>query len=591
MDPISSCLPGRSGIETRPHISVVVVSYNMRREIPRTLYSLSAAYQKNISRTDYEILLVDNGSNQPWTRQDLLDIDAEIEILNIENATPSPVPAANRGIWHARGVLIGVLIDGARLVTPGLLHACRQAARVHPRPIVATVGFHLGFEHQAKGVQRGYNQDVENRLLDSIGWPSDGYRLFETSVFNGSCANGWFLPMAETNALFMPEELWKELGGYDEAFQSPGGGLSNLDMFERALALPDTQLVTVLGEGNFHQVHGGISSNSPTSHWEEWHQEYRRIRNRDYRQPVAHSVFFGSMPPSGLAHAEASVRAARGGCSRDAASDYIELLEAVLLNETNLEPEAAFLEARDAARGTVALDERDLSDIPAGLGDLLAHLKQHRTEGRILDGDLSNVPQGYTMIGRKRMDNLRDCVEQTLQQAVPGDFVECGVWNGGGCILMRGILRARGVTNRKVWVVDSFCGLPAAGPHDEGLDLSRDRFPQLAISVERVKAHFDLFGLLDGQVEFLPGWFSDTLPRAPIERIAVLRLDGDLYSSTMEALTNLYDKVSPGGFIIIDDYGALPQCARAVEEFRAARGVTAPIDPIDATGVFWRKGF
>jgi len=140
-------------------------------------------------------------------------------------------------------------------------------------------------------------------------------------------------------------------------------------------------------------------------------------------------------------------------------------------------------------------------------------------------------------------------------------------------------------------VVDSFCGLPAAGPHDEGLDLSRDRFPQLAISVERVKAHFDLFGLLDGQVEFLPGWFSDTLPRAPIERIAVLRLDGDLYSSTMEALTNLYDKVSPGGFIIIDDYGALPQCARAVEEFRAARGVTAPIDPIDATGVFWRKGF
>lgn len=591
MDRILSRLLRRSSGETKPDISIVVVSHNMRREIPRTLYSLSAAHQRNISRADYEILLVDNGSDQPWTPQDLVDIDAEIEVLNIRNATPSPVPAANRGLRQAQGKLIGVLIDGARLVTPGLLHACRQAARVHPRPIVATLGFHLGFEHQTMGVQRGYNQDVEDRLLDSIGWPADGYRLFEASVFNGSCANGWFSPMAETNALFMPAELWKELGGYDETFQSAGGGLCNLDMFERALALPGTQLVTILGEGNFHQVHGGISSNSPASHWEQWHQEYRRIRNRDYRQPAAHPVFFGSMPPAALAHTEASVRAARGGCARDAAADYMELLKAVLLNETNLELEAAFLRARDAAKGTVAYDERDLIDIPGRLGDLLARLRQHRTVGRVLDGNLSNMPQGYTMIGRKRMDNLQHCVEQTLRHAVPGDFVECGVWKGGACILMRGILRARGVTDRKVWVVDSFCGLPSAGPRDEGLDLSRDKFPQLAISLDRVKAHFDLFGLLDGQVEFLPGWFSDTMPRAPIERIAVLRLDGDLYSSTMDVLTNLYDKVSPGGFIIIDDYGVLPQCAHAVEEFRATRGVTAPIDPIDASGVFWRKGF
>ena len=591
---MNSLLPSvfrRANTGAKPSISVVLVSHNMRRELPRTLHSLSATYQKRISRADYEIILVDNGSDQPWTNQDVADIDADIKILNISSPTPSPVPAVNRGLQAAQGDLVGVLIDGARLVTPGLLQACRHAANTHSRAIIATIGFHLGFEHQSTGVQKGYNQAVEDRLLSSIGWPNDGYRLFEASVFNGSCANGWFAPMAETNALFMRRALWRELGGYDEAFQSAGGGFCNLDMYERAVALPGAQLITVLGEGNFHQVHGGISSNSPTSHWEEWHEEYRHIRKRDYRQPVADAVFYGSFPAASAAHTEASVRAILGNNNRDSSGDYIELLKAVLLNETNIELEAAFLRVRAAARGSVEYDERDLHDVYGRLGELRERLMQCRAEGRLLDSDLSNMPQGYTMIGHKRMDNIQLCVESALRQAVPGDFVECGVWKGGACIFMRGLLRARGVTNRKVWVADSFCGLPAAGPDDDGLDLSGDRFPQLAISLERVKSHFDLFGLLDSQVEFLPGWFSDTLPLAAIGCIAVLRLDGDLYSSTMDVLTNLYDKVSPGGFIIIDDYGVLPQCARAVEEFRSARDITTPIEWIDITGVFWRKSF
>lgn len=568
----------------------MVVSYNMRREILRTVRSLSVPYQRDITRTEYEIILVDNGSQQPWTERDFADPDAGLRIVNLRNATSSPVPAVNRGLREARGKLVGVLIDGARMVTPGLLDACRRAACLYPRPIVATLGFHLGFEHQVVSVPKGYNQEVEDRLLRSIDWPKDGYRLFEISVLNASCAWGWFQPIAESNALFMPAAMWNELGGYDEAFQLAGGGLANLDIYERALALPESQLVMLLGEGNFHQVHGGISSNSPKSGWDLWHEDYKRIRGRDYRVPDAKAVYFGAVEGAGLGHLDYSIRAARHKTG-DTPSPYIELLKKVLLNETNLELELAFLTARDAARRCGTYDESELLDV-SRLGDRLERLRQSRAEGRLLDGNLSNMPQGYTMIGRRRMDNVQFCVESVLNQGIPGDLVECGVWKGGACIFMRGILKAYGIGDRSVWVVDSFCGVPPPAPEtDEGLDLSQSKFPQLAIPLDRVKSYFALFGLLDDQVRFLAGWFSDTLPAAGIERISVLRLDGDLYSSTMDVFRNLYDKVSPGGFIIVNDYGVLPQCARATDEFRAARGITTPIERVDTTGIFWRKEF
>jgi hypothetical protein len=556
----------------------------MRREIPRTLWSLSVPYQRNITRAEYEIIVVDNGSERPWTEQDFADLDARLRIVNLRNATPSPVPAVNRGLREARGKLVGVLIDGARMVTPGLLDACRRAACLYPRPIVATLGFHLGFELQAVSVTKGYTREVEDRLLKSVDWPEDGYRLFEISVLNASSAWGWFRPIAESNALFMPAAMWKELGGYDEAFQIAGGGLANLDLYERALALPNTQLVMLLGEGNFHQVHGGVSSNSPESRWDMWHAEYNRIRGRDYRVPDAKAVYFGPVEGAALGHLDYSIRTARQKTG-DTASAYIELLKKILLNETNLELEAAFFTARDVARGCAP-------DDIAGLDDRLERLRQSRAEGRLLDGDLSNMPQGYTMIGRRRMDNVQFCVESVLNQGIPGDLVECGVWKGGACIFMRGILKAYGTRGRNVWVADSFCGLPPpAAETDQGLDLSRSKFPQLAIPLDQVKSYFELFGLSDEQVRFLAGWFSDTLPGAGIERISVLRLDGDLYSSTMDVFRNLYDKVSPGGYIIVDDYGVLPQCAQATDEFRAARGITTPIERIDFTGVFWRKEF
>jgi O-methyltransferase len=199
--------------------------------------------------------------------------------------------------------------------------------------------------------------------------------------------------------------------------------------------------------------------------------------------------------------------------------------------------------------------------------------------------------EAETMIGMQRLTSLQRCVETILADDVPGDLVECGVWRGGACILMRAVLAAYGDETRCVWLADSFAGVPApdAATYKADKGVRLDRFASiLGVSEAEVRANFQRYGLLDDRVRFLPGWFKDTLPDAPIDRIAVLRLDGDLYESTIQALDALYPRLSPGGFCIIDDY-ALPGCRQAVAEYRAKHGVSAEIVDIDGLGALWRK--
>ncbi len=193
---------------------------------------------------------------------------------------------------------------------------------------------------------------------------------------------------------------------------------------------------------------------------------------------------------------------------------------------------------------------------------------------------------GLTMVGRRRLDNMQTCIESVIANNVPGDIIETGAWRGGVVILARALLKLNGISDRKVWVADSFEGLPRPKSEADGYDFSE--VDLLKVSLEEVKANFDKFGLLDEQVVFLKGWFCDTLPTAPIERLAILRLDGDLYSSTMDSLDNLYDKVSPGGFVIIDDYHGWYSCKAAVSDFIEKKKIAADIQEIDGSGVYWQ---
>jgi hypothetical protein len=196
-----------------------------------------------------------------------------------------------------------------------------------------------------------------------------------------------------------------------------------------------------------------------------------------------------------------------------------------------------------------------------------------------------------TMVGSHRLHNFRKLIERVIRSGVPGDIIETGVWRGGASILARAVLKAWGVTDRRILLADSFQGLPPPDesrcPADQGSDLHT--YEQLAVSLEQVRANFEAFGLLDEQVVFMPGWFRDTMPNTPSSCLAVIRLDGDMYESTIDPLVHLYDRLSPGGWVIVDDYSLFPGCKAAVQDFFAMKKINPRLRPIDKIGVYFRK--
>jgi hypothetical protein len=296
-----------SKVEAKRAVSVVVVVYNMAREAPQTLHSLSAAYQRHIDPEDFEIIVVDNGSDPPFDRSVIDGLSGDFRLIRIDNASPSPAHAVNRGLAEARGEVIGVMIDGARIATPGLLHFALHGARLYECAVVATLGWYLGYDFQSWAMSTGYDQGREDALLASIDWHNDGYRLFDIGTMDESSVDGWFQPLPESNALFLRREVWELLGGMDERFDAPGGGLLNLDTFRRALECPNAELVILLAEATFHQLHGGISTNAALENqhdnWTRWSSQYATIRGRPYEivRPGNAPTYIGTLPRPALA--------------------------------------------------------------------------------------------------------------------------------------------------------------------------------------------------------------------------------------------------------------------------------------------------
>jgi Macrocin-O-methyltransferase (TylF) len=199
--------------------------------------------------------------------------------------------------------------------------------------------------------------------------------------------------------------------------------------------------------------------------------------------------------------------------------------------------------------------------------------------------------RAQSMIGPARLRNVRHLTELTITENIFGDYIETGVWRGGACILIRAVLAAYEVYDRRIFCADSFAGLPRPDPKHYSADKKDNlfRYPELAVPEDEVRDNFARYDLLDNQVIFLKGWFSDTLPTLGNERFAMIRLDGDMYKSTMDALTNLYDRLSDHGFVIVDDYGGLKNCRQAVHDFLESRSLNPNIQRIDESGVWWRK--
>lgn len=287
----------------RPLLSFVVVVYDMPEQARRTLHSLSSAYQRGTLPDDYEIVVVENASERLLGADTARGTAANVRYFLREETSQSPAGAVNFGVSQARGEQVGILVDGARLVTPGVAALARLAGRMSEHAVLSVPGYHLGAETQQEAVHAGYDEAAEARLLASIDWPSDGYRLFDIASFSGSCTKGFLRPYSESNCVCLPRRTFELLGGFEPRFQSPGGGYVNLDFYSRVCERADTMLFVTPGEGTFHQFHrgvstGGIDGEERERLMERFVAEYRDVRGREYVVPEREPVVLGAIPSS-----------------------------------------------------------------------------------------------------------------------------------------------------------------------------------------------------------------------------------------------------------------------------------------------------
>jgi cephalosporin hydroxylase len=282
-------------------LSVVVVFYNMKREAARTLHSLSRAYQEGIDDLDYEVIVVENGSDDDQRLSDeyVRSFGPEFRYIDMgAEAEPSPVAALNRGVRESRGDALALMIDGAHLLTPGVLRYGMAGLDLYAPAIVATQQWYVGPGQQGDAMYDGYDQHAEDELFEHISWPDDGYRMFEIGHFVGE--RDWFDGLWESNCIFAPRSLIEQVGAFDESFAVAGGGYANLELYERLGSSPDVSVTTILGEGSFHQVHGGTTTNQPEVEGRRqritsYAEHYSEIRGRDYRGPGKPIHYVGTL--------------------------------------------------------------------------------------------------------------------------------------------------------------------------------------------------------------------------------------------------------------------------------------------------------
>lgn len=281
-------------------LSVIVIFHDMRREAERTLYSLSPHYQRGVDSEDYEVIAIENGSNIRIGDPDLSRFGPNFRYHFHETDSVSPVAAINRGLQMAQHDVLGVIIDGARMASPGLIGRTIDAASRYPGALIGALGWLLGPDQAQYGGAEGYDTAVEDALLEEADWHAHGYRLFAISSLCPSSAYGIKGGMPpELSYIAAAREDFAAIGGYDERFTSPGGGFVNYDIVERLLEHTVQKPVLLAGEGTFHQIHGGVTTNAAGDNLPhaDFAAEYFAIKGRQFQPPEkALPRYFGPVP-------------------------------------------------------------------------------------------------------------------------------------------------------------------------------------------------------------------------------------------------------------------------------------------------------
>ena len=291
-----------------PDLSIVVVFFNMRREAQRTLLALSRQYQRDVEDLDYEVICIDNGSSQPLDETMVRSFGPEFRYHVFHTTSKSPAAAANFGVAQARARHVMVIIDGAHILTPRVLAYADIAIQSFENPLVAVQSLPLGGPTREEA--ENWEQAAEDQALAGIDWQRDGYELFRVTHAYGDDARGWFGALFESACITMRKDSFENLGGFDQRFQSPGGGLVALDLFQRALARPEFAYIMLLGESTFHQFHGGAATGAKLDEhpWHTFHAEYRALRGHDFQRVARMPIYLGQFMPQSLALAQFSAR-------------------------------------------------------------------------------------------------------------------------------------------------------------------------------------------------------------------------------------------------------------------------------------------
>jgi len=283
-----------------PTLSILVVFYNMSREAERTLYSLSTDYQEDVSTDEYEVVAIDNCSMKPLDAQRVKAFGPNFDYHFFDSGSKSPAKAVNFGAGRTHGEFLAVIVDGARMVSPGLIRESLRALKTLSNPFVCALSWHLGPDVQNTTILEGYDQVQEDILLDSVDWRNSGYRLFEISTLAQSSSVGFLGGMpSECSWFAMSSAEFIDLGGFDERFESPGGGLVNHDFLARVLSQHAISPIVILGEGLFHQIHGGVATNVPMNKhpFELFKAEYQSIHGRPFQGAKTSSPYYmGTLP-------------------------------------------------------------------------------------------------------------------------------------------------------------------------------------------------------------------------------------------------------------------------------------------------------
>ena len=488
-----------------PKISVVVIVYDMPRQAMNTLYSLSRAYQRDVDDVAYEVLVVENLSRRNLRARKVHALGPEFHYLPRDEKGVSPVWALKEGIAAARGDVIGLMIDGARMVTPGVLRNVADAYKAFPDAVVATAGFHIGDDDHQNSSDRGHDEKLEKQLLASVPWQENGYLLYSVSTVSAANPYGLLHPLMESNAMFATRAAIEDIGGPDERFDQAGGGVLNLDLFRELVERPASQLVVLPGEASFHQYHGGVTTQQDSnreSRLQAFRDRYVEVRSKPFHAPLREPVLLGSVSPYAMGFLHHSARQGRdrfeGRMRRPIAlpaweDEPVVIDRAILDNPAGIESEGG--------------------DMGIYMPDSIRHFYPRRLT---FSTWVDHIQFGYDLVAALK----------------PRVLVELGTHNGLAYFTFCQSVQEHDL-DTICYAVDTWEGEEHAGVYDEDVfenvsEFNRYNFP--------------------GFSNLMRMYFNEALGHFQAESIDLLHIDGmHTYEAVREDYFNWEPKVAPGG--------------------------------------------